>query len=59
MSGAELAHHQVALLLRKVAMQCVAVVAFVHQVLGYLLCLKFGATEDDAINARVEIHNAL
>ena len=59
MTGAELSHHQVALLLRKVAMQCVAVVTFVHQVLGYLLCLKFGATEDDAIDARIEIHNAL
>ena len=58
-AGTELAHYQVALLLRQVAMQRVAVVALVHQVLGNLLCLQFGATEDDAVDARIKIHNAL
>ena len=59
MAGAELAHHQVALLLREVAVQRIAVVALVHEVLGDVLRLELGAAEDDAVDAGVEIHDAL
>ena len=55
---AELLHHQVALCLRQFTVQSVGVVAFLYQLVGYLLCLLTGAAEDDAVYLGQVVHNA-
>ena len=53
---AELLHGKVALLLGKVAMQGIGIVAIANQVVCHLLRLHTGTTEDNGIDARIEIH---
>jgi len=56
---AELLHHQVALRLRQFAVQGVSVIAFLYQLVGYLLRFLAGAAEDDAVYLGQVVHNAL
>ena len=56
-ADAELLHHGIALCLAQFAVQRVGVVAFLHQLVGYLLRLLAGAAEDDAVYLRIVVYN--
>ena len=47
---AELLHHNVALLLRQIAMQGVGIIAVGDKIVGYLLSVAAGAAENDSVN---------
>lgn len=51
----EVVHDEVACRLREVAVQCRRVVAVMDEVVGDLLCLKFRAAENNAVNRRVVV----
>ena len=59
MAQTELLHHEVTRRLRQLAVQCVGVIALLHQLVGNLLRLKSCAAEDDAVDIRIEIDDAL
>ena len=54
---AELLHRLVALLLVQVAMQRLGIVAVLNQLVGHLLCLYLGATEDNGKDAWIEVYD--
>ena len=56
---AEFLHHEVALLLREVAVEGVGIVAVGQQFGGNLLGILAGAAEDNAVDGRIEIYNTL
>ena len=56
---AELLHSDVALLLREVAVQRFGVVSVAYEFVSYLLRLSLGAAEHDAVDARIEVDDAL
>ena len=54
---AELLHRLVALLLVQVAMQRLGIIAVLNQLVGHLLCLYLGATEDNGKDAWIEVND--
>ena len=56
---AELLHRYVALLLREVAVQRFGVVSVAYELVSHLLRLCLGAAEHDAVDARIEVDDAL
>ena len=52
----EFLHGKVTLLLGEVTMQGICIITVANQVVGHLLCLHPGTTEDDGIDTWVEIH---
>ena len=57
--GAELLHSEVALCLTKVSMQGLGIISIAYELIGYLLRLYLSTAEDDGINLRIIVDNAL
>ncbi len=56
---AEFLHHDIALLLREVAVERLGVIAFLTETVGNLLCVASRAAEDDAVDIGRVVDNAL
>ena len=55
---AEFFHHDVALLLREVAVERVGIISVVYKVVGNLLCLAACTAKDDAVDVGAVVGNA-
>src|SRR5688500_3854377 len=55
----QVAHHFVALLLGKIAVQCIYVVSFARQLFSDVLRVSLCTGKDDSINTRIEVNQSL